>query len=278
MLNYDLPPGNYLPGGQEYLVDECPSCGKRKHFYFNLDKKVGWCHVCHFRIRGHKEFMEAFGGSLETRRASPVVIEGDRQGILGRSAYWTDNAWDNDEARIFLISRKVTEIQSREIPIQYVEQERAITVPIDSVSPEFATSYIYRRFSLAGSKWMVLPGVDKGHYGFGLKFLDNSLEKIVLFEGTFDLLATGMLGVGAAILGTNVNEAWLVWLKRRYSEVILWLDPDEAGISAAGKLKKRMSAWGIKASIYQHSQDPKNLNPYHPAVQFLRGYIGAGMQ
>lgn len=270
-----LPPGVYVAGSKEYLIDECPNCGKHRHFYWNLDKKVGWCHVCQFRIVGVKQFLKAFSDSLEDRSGPSLVRqEGDRLGVLGRPAFWTNCAWDHPPARNFLITRKVTEEQARQIPISYVESEDSITVQIDSITPEFGESVIYRRFNLPGAKWLVLPGTDRSQYGFGIRHLRPGQKRIVLFEGTFDLLATGMLGCAIAILGTSLNDSWMAWLRKRGFEVVLWLDPDAAGERGAQKLKSRLRTWEIPCRTYKHPVDPKLLGSEHPAVLHLKSYLG----
>jgi DNA primase len=87
------------------------------------------------------------------------------------------------------------------------------------------------------------------------------LKAIVMVEGTFDLLSSGLLGYGVALLGTAINDTWASWVKKNFRAVAVWLDPDEAGRAGAVKIGKRLNAWGIPFRVIDHPVDPKNHNP-----------------
>lgn len=265
-----LPPGEYTSGG-EYLVEYCPSCGKKKHFYFNPTRTLvlkngdtvtgfGWCHVCQFKIIGWAHFKKVFADDLKYTPPPAMTERVVRDTRVCHPEQW-DNAWDHPRSRHILMSRRIPESLARSVPLGYVEEEDSLTVEIDSPTPELPSRILYRRLSGSIQKWIPLAGTPMANYGFGIRHLHKSLRAIVLVEGAFDILSSGLCGYGVALLGTSINDTWASWIKHNFKAVAIWMDPDDAGKTGARKIGKRMDNWGIRYKIISHPVDPKNHCP-----------------
>lgn len=265
-----LPPGEYAPGG-EYVVEYCPSCGKKKHFYFNPTRTLvlkngdtvtgfGWCHVCQFKIIGWAHFKKVFADDLKYTPPPDLTERVVRDTRVCHPEQW-DNAWDHPRSRYLLLERRISESLARSVPLGYVEEEDSLTVEIDSPTPELPPRILYRRLSGRLQKWMTLAGTPAANYGFGIRHLHSDLKAIVLVEGVFDILSSGLCGYGVAMLGTSINDTWASWIKRNFRAVAIWLDYDDAGELGSAKISKRLSKWGIPYKVIAHPVDPKNHCP-----------------
>lgn len=274
-----LPPGEYASGG-EYLVDYCPSCHKYKHFYFNPTRKLvlkngdevtgfGWCHVCNYKIIGWAQFKKIFAGDLKYVPPPKNEVRVQRETRISHPDQW-DNAWDHPRSRSLMLERRLKESIVRQVPIGFVEEEDAVVAEIDPVTRELPQRVIYRRLSGGLQKWICLPGTAMANYGFGLRHLNKGLRAVVVMEGTFDLLSSGLLGYGVALLGTALNDSWASWIKSRFSAVAIWLDPDDAGMAGSGKISSRLDKWGIPHKVIHNPVEPKNHCPTDFSIQDLK--------
>ena len=251
-----LPPGHFLTSGKgagvEYLLDECPKCFKAGHFFWNTHIHKGFCQSCKFKIIGLKQFYAIFNRDVLLHRIPPWLrgtLEEDSP--LRHWTSWENNAWDSQVSREFLRARFVTEKVSREAPLYYVSEKDALCLTIDPISPDFEEDLtLWRGVKGFPAKFIPIGGSDTrptylSMYGYGLKHIPPTRKCIALFEGAFDILSTGLLGWAVALLGTNFNDAWLSYLSR-FSYIVLWLDPDKAGMSARDKLVERFEHDGIE--------------------------------
>lgn len=274
-----LPPGEYVSGG-EYLVDRCPSCGKYKHFYFNPSRTLvlkdgtkvtgfGWCHVCNYKVIGWAHFKKVFAGDLKYTPPPQDVVRVVRETRISKPEEWS-NAWDHPRSRALMLERRVPEILVRRVPVGFVEEEDAVVVEIDPVTKELPPRTIYRRLSGNLQKWVSLPGTAMANYGFGLRHVKKCLNSVVVLEGTFDLLSSGLLGYGIALLGTSMNDSWAAWMKSRFRAVVIWLDPDDAGEAGSSKISSRLTKWGILHKTIRHPVEPKNHCPTDFSIKDLK--------
>lgn len=258
-----LPNGHYVSGGREYLT-RCPECNKEK-FYWNLIKNVGFCHSCHRKVSGERQFAKAFDGqmSLQPKYQGPEARGPDPELFL--------SAVVDKKARAYLNGRWVSEAQIIERDIRYYAQR--IYVPVTPLSPEFPPGWICRR--IHGEKgWRALPGLRKAHYVYGRR---PEGQTVVLVEGVFDVLSPGLYGIAVALLGTHLSNTHLAWLRTHYKRVIVWLDPDVPGQAAAKGIVRQLRAAGLWARNFEAPVDPGALGPAHPGVvQFKADYNQMG--
>lgn len=85
-------------------------------------------------------------------------------------------------------------------------------------------------------------------------------RRVTLVEGIFDSLAIEK-GLGevtdvVAILGTHIRVT--EWLKQ-YNRVVIWLDPDSAGQTAAVEMAESMS-WNPQVKVVRSKLEPSDCN------------------
>jgi DNA primase len=96
----------------------------------------------------------------------------------------------------------------------------------------------------------------------------GSNKTIVLVEGPFDCAAAyTILGVPAwGIFGTHLSKWQRNHLATRCEDVILWMDPDTPGQTAARKIAATLTTMGLPTSIAESPTDPK-LATTKPSVR-----------
>lgn len=98
--------------------------------------------------------------------------------------------------------------------------------------------FIYRR-SIQGKKFFMPQGLDKPVYG--LYELDKNSKSVIICESIFNALTCYVYGYPAiALFGTGTTEQIKKLRQLGVYEFILGLDPDEAGVRSANKLKNAL--------------------------------------
>jgi 5S rRNA maturation endonuclease (ribonuclease M5) len=252
-----LPPGNFTYSQEEYVFSICPACGKRDHFTWNINKKVGRCWVCDHVIVGEENMLAQVGGCIEYYVSTPLAK--NYQTIKERGDFHYGNAWDNKGAREFLIERNIDEYLSKVIPIKYCSKSDVISIQVESITPEFPPYSLYR-YPSSDSFWIMPKGVKSKYYGFNVeKFSNKKVNGLVLCEGIFDILSSGLYNYGIALCGSSMDQSWCIWLAEHTNRVLIWLDPDSAGKKGANKISSLLSIWGIEHKVLNTSKEPKNL-------------------
>lgn len=238
----------------------CPRCGRDGKLYVNDMKRVGFCHYCH--EGWNRDALEEHG--LLSNKVRDTTYA---RGLTTPPPL--ESAWAYREAREYLQSRAVSEADAPHV--FYDPRGRRLYFRIWSPSDDLPRSWHTRGLSKEDG-WRVFHGTDKQHYLYGTRAVTP--RRVVVVEGIFDQLR---LGPGAvALLGTYVSPTHMAYL-RRFSEVVLWLDPDEAGLSATEDLKRRLMALTrppiLRVSPFE--SEPGDLPPTHPAITLLRRWLSA---
>ncbi len=123
----------------------------------------------------------------------------------------------------------------------------------EDASPE-APKYLNSPETPLFRKSRILYGFDKA------KLSMRKLNCAVLVEGQMDLLASHQAGWGntVAVSGTAFTPEHAALIKRMTENIIIALDPDEAGIKAAGRAARAALVSGLNVKV---AQLPKDLDP-----------------
>ena len=268
-----LPPGHF-DGKGEYVLDSCPGCGRSDKFYFNVDNRLGHCFgsPCTFNtghVYGFEMLKEAckVAGISGIERSKPAGVSKsalDTKGMENRRLR-AQFAWDVRQSREFLLSRGVSEVVSKSIPIWWHEINSSLLIDVDPVSPEYQTTSFYRMLDLPNSKWMPLTGTEKSMYVWGSSYWkkhwgEKGKPFLILVEGIFDILSSGMLGYAVALLGSDISKGVAKWVESMHCPVYLWADPDAAGYKAQEKVAEKLLHWGVKCGIIESTLDPKKCD------------------
>jgi hypothetical protein len=231
----------------EWLT-RCPDCDKEK-LYYNVSKEIGWCHYC-------------------SKVFTKINTDGENLSWSATPGKDSELAVFNDEARRFLESRGVTELDMVTLPIKWDGEQ--LIFPIHSPAPEFPPRKMRRL--LDWGKWLVEKGIDRKFYCFGIDVL-RPAKDVILVEGIFDVLTPGFHGYAIAILGTQLHDTLLVWLEMNREKVYLWLDPDEAGMKATRVIRKRLELAGVDVEEIKAGREPGDCNRDDALVQEVRQRI-----
>lgn len=239
----------------------CPKCGRADKLYVNDMKRVGFCHYCH---EGWNRQALEEQGLLSNRKRDTSYT----RSIVGPPAL--ESAWVHRASREYLQSRAVSEQDAPNI--FYDPIGRRLYFRIWSPSSDLPRSWHTRGLSKEDG-WRVFSGTDKQHYLYGTR--DVRPSRVVVVEGIFDQLRFGSGAV--ALMGTYVSPTHMAYL-RQFSEITLWLDPDEAGITATEDLKKRLAALSrppVVRVVSSFDAEPGDLSPTHPAITLLKRWLAA---
>ncbi len=275
MVNHDsrysgfLPEGGSFDAAGEYVTD-CPRCGGRRKFYWNPVKARGFCFggQCQTKVRGVEDYKALFAGSsgVSPLFAKPRDYREDpKPEKIDPTA--SDDPWDYPEARGFLGGEPPKgRGLSREVVWEGGIRARGsrIRVSLDPVCRNHPP-YVYVRSADGSSPWMPeRAGVRRQSYVYGLKAWEQvePYLQVVLFEGIFDVLGTGLYGRALALMGSSLSQDLARYLGEAYPglRAYYWPDPDPAGQAGAVKASATLAGWGIPCARVDTVGKPE-LNP-----------------
>ncbi len=149
------------------------------------------------------------------------------------------------------------------------------TIPIRDEDGNLITVSARRTDSNEDPKYLLLKDVRKEVTLYNLHVAKNYVgddRTVILVEGFVDVWALILLGVYnvVAAMGTDItpNQARLIW---KYAEnVIVMLDPDDAGREATGRVVKLLTKGALVRSI----QLPDGKDPKYFTYSDINEYFG----
>ncbi len=263
-----LPPGEPAQWNQdEYCCDYCPNpeCQREKKFHWNVEKEIGRCFVCGYWINNWYKLKEAYKDVDFS-----TVLFAERKPIVHTtcSSNFLINAWDHKKSREFLSNRRVGELICRENKILYHPQENKLYVNLKPISPDLPDVFLSRRIQTE-SKWYVKKATKGIYYAWGWEKFANSKKNVLLCEGIFDLLSTGLYKKGMALLRSDLNDIWFMWLRKHVNKVTLWFDADKAGDKAVKQISEKCLFHQIPFSVVKTKNDPKSYDRNIPSSKKL---------
>jgi Toprim-like len=222
----------------------CGTCNKKK-LYISESKKVGWCHYC----------SKAFGPNQVKEYLGDAPASGPR---TLSSLPTLEDAWGVTEAVTFLKARQVTR---KECPLLYYSKdERRLYFRVWSPSPELPSTWHTRSIE-PGKSWRMVSGSTKGGYFFG----EPIGKRVCIVEGIWDALR---IGPGAlALLGSSMSATQETYLRNNFDRVLVYMDPDEAGMKAQKEILSRLKKIGVKVSEMVGAE--KEPADYFPGTRVL---------
>ena len=88
-------------------------------------------------------------------------------------------------------------------------------------------------------------------------------DPLVIVEDVLSAIKVGKAGYkAAAILGTSVSPTILAPLAMRQRDIVIWLDPDKAGMVGRGHIKKALAVYPAKVRFARttDARDPKYVS------------------
>lgn len=126
------------------------------------------------------------------------------------------------------------------------------------------------------------PIFDKGKTLYGLHLARPMIRKkqeVILFEGYIDVISAYSAGVknGVATLGTSLTEDHAKLIRRNVETVVICYDSDNAGLKAAVRTAKILSAAACNVKIAELPEgfDPDDYIKKYGSEKFMKNVIGA---
>jgi DNA primase len=159
------------------------------------------------------------------------------------------------EARLWLYKIGMSNDDIKEAGFYYCTRLARVVLPVKD-----ASGVVYwqaRNLTQKDGRPKYLnPLVDKStffaRYGEG--------DQIVLTEDILSAWKVGRVTAAWSLLGTSLSQSQCLSLMRHGLPVYIWLDPDAAGIRAASKIFKQLTAYGVDARVIRSDTDPKLLS------------------
>jgi DNA primase len=106
-------------------------------------------------------------------------------------------------------------------------------------------------------------------------FIANSKpdrDVLVLTEDILSACRVGKVCTAWSLLGTNLMHAVINQIaESQYTDIAIWMDPDEAGVNARRKMLRQLGAVGIEARAILSDVDPK-----HHTLEEMKDLIWKG--
>lgn len=82
-------------------------------------------------------------------------------------------------------------------------------------------------------------------------------KTLIITEDMLSAMRVGEYYPSAALCGISLNDKNILTFVKKYATIILWLDKDQAGITASNTLKKRFEIHGTKVIQINNEREPK---------------------
>lgn len=220
----------------------CPFCVRRGQtsdtrfrLSVNTHKNAAYCFNCHWSSRHALQALKIAGaeGILEEEVIIPPTIQlpDDFEPLEASTDDWIEQGYE------YVKKRGMTDKQIARYHVGLSMTGRAagrVVFPI--FHDRKLVGWSGRSLIKREPKWLHSKGLV---YGYPVV---DSLHRdwLVVVEGIFDALAVGRQYRAYGLLGTHLTDTRLRPLKF-YGKILLWLDPDRAGIAATIAIAERLT-------------------------------------
>lgn len=243
-----------LPMGWDDKVAH--DCGPGRPMHISHDER-GWrayCHRC-----GEPGFVPYPAASpaermarIQAKRAQEARVSADPS--LPLPINNEVSTWPL-VARVWLYKAGLNNHRIKSLGIYYHEPTDRVVLPIYGSRGELLF-WQARGFTSEGAKYLSPYRVDRSRvvskHGTG--------QHIVLTEDYLSAVRVGEVTEAWSILGTSVPAPIMNELIADGRTVMVWLDPDDAGVSKSRSLRKSLSLYGVPHVDVKSRADPKLLS------------------
>lgn len=251
-------------GGKAQIAHSCGS-GRKLLIEHKPDGFAAWCYRCSepgWAPKPRPSLSERIAALSREREQDARLVADIRPPM---PAEFNPKEWP-DEAKVWLYKAGIDNDWIEELGFYYNEASRRVVMPVldDRGTLKFWQA---RGFDPRRPKYLspALGQDSKPLYKAGA----GSGETLVLTEDILSAVRVGQVASGWSLLGTSLNagqEREVVDFKPE--RVLVWLDPDAAGVKARRKLVPRLRALGLNAKAVRSNKDPKDFN-----IDEIKGYL-----
>ena len=201
---------------------DCPSCGKKKHLYLNIEKQLFHCFRCGYSGRAKDLEMQGIAVPKKTDELLKPSSLSFRvaEGMSDPPEYWDAG----DDTIDYLADRGVHVTIQKLLRKKIYETSRGILF----FYPDRDYWQVRHWSAWAPPRWLnptVAPVTPAGGVVFHLRTHYDS-DRVVLVEGIVDALRVAPFANVAAVLSTNIHEAQISGLAANYESCSIMLDRD----------------------------------------------------
>ena len=247
-----LPLAKALPKGHKLRWKHCgkDAAADIRH---NLDGYSMYCHRC-----GTPEFVPlgvlSFAERMELRK-----LEKEAATVLTRATVRlpADFTLDIPANRLsWLLEASITPYMARKVGIGYTPKYQRIVLPVYDADNNLV--FTQNRAVIKGQQPKYLnPSVNREAILYFAAPQDADFSTVVVVEDILSAIRVGEFIPTYSLLGTKVSLIQANLLIQ-YAHILIWLDPDKAGVDGTKKLKK-LAGLVSQVTVVTSDADPKNL-------------------
>ena len=80
---------------------------------------------------------------------------------------------------------------------------------------------------------------------------------LVITEDILSAIRVGRIVASCSLLGTALTDECITQIVSQYDRIILWLDPDKAGVKGTKKMTSQLKLCGLDVTSIESTKDPK---------------------
>lgn len=158
------------------------------------------------------------------------------------------------EYRVWLYKAGLSNDQIERLGFYWHEPTQRVVMPV--FDADGLTYWQARSMNKYVAKYLNSPS---GRAGVIPKYGVRTELPLVLTEDILSAVKVGMVTEAWSIMGTSIPDTLLLAIVEDGRDVILMLDPDEAGQAGNRKAKNKLDLLGVNTTIIQPEKDPKLL-------------------
>jgi 5S rRNA maturation endonuclease (ribonuclease M5) len=248
---------------------KCPLCNTWE-LTWNVRTKIGVCWKCK---KGYNEY-----SIKKIATTTPLLInvqvaaqsKNEKHPELYLVSIGEDNYKNFPDVMAFLMGNKNLNYDCIHKNIFVDNVNNRVAFYLKNTETKKCDAYMYRNVDI--KKWRAAPGLVKSNYVYEAYLTTLStpplqiytFNSLFLVEGCFDVLSLAQVGIRACgLLGTQLyenQEKYIInKLKEENLNLVIWMDPDKAGIECIQDIVKRFRfAYGIKATVIFAEKEPND--------------------
>lgn len=238
------------PGTKRRVAHDC-GAGTTMIVEHKLDRYTAWCFRC--SEGGVERKQPTLSDMVEARRRAASDAALRHATTLPVPLVASPREWPR-EARLWLYRAGFNDDMIQRLGIYYHPPTQRVVLPVVEGG---SVVYWQARAVMKGQapKYMN-PSVDRNavlpRFGAG--------PVVVLTEDYLSAAKVGGVVEGWSLLGTDMKDTVLARAVRETRPVLVWLDPDKAGRSAAARITRELRSVGVVTDNIESTRDPKLLS------------------
>lgn len=231
------------------------TCGEGKVLYVDHKAKGwgAWCVRCNdsgWVFRPQESLTQRLARIKATRAVEDVVTANTQPPT---PANRDPSSWPLEQ-RVWLYKAGIGNDKIKALGFYYHEPTKRVVLPVYDGSR--CVYWQARGFDPDRPKYLN-PGASKVVYRAAPADANYTKLPLVLTEDILSAVRVGEVCEAWCLMGTSIPDSVLAKIMALKRPVLVWLDPDAAGLKGARKFVPKLRAYGVDAKSIQLTRDPK---------------------